>query len=304
MLSMLAYIALAWNLSNKILIPRPSNLELSKTRIAANWNTTYEAIMEKFPIPSDFSVQTDDGFTLKGWHFTHPDTADCAVVLAHGWTATKEGVLKYADIYWDCGCDLVMYDQRGHGESGGEYGTGGVLEKEDLIKVTHWVKQTLGFKAEQIAWMGSSWGASAVLQAGTMDEKVAFIVADSPFQDWYSAVFERAIRMYGDKIEWISSGVMAMVSYRSGVDYKTASALKAAPNIKIPVLLIHSKTDEQTASSQSINISKQLPKGKYVFHHNEWGGGHTQDVIINPEGYADLVADFLEEFGLEFGDCQ
>lgn len=303
-LGTMAYLFLAWNLSNKILHPRPSNLQLSKARMVENWNTTYEAVMAPFPAPSDFSVQTHDDLTLKGWYFKQADTAKCAVILAHGWTATKEGAMKYANIYWDCACDLIVYDQRGHGESDDAYGTAGVLEKKDLITVTQWLKQTTDFKAEQIAWVGSSWGASAVIQAATMDEKVAFAVADSPFQDWYSAIFERAVVMYGAGIEWLAPSIMGIVSYRSGIDYQDASALKAAPHIKIPVLLIHSKTDEQTASSQSVNISKQMPKDKHVFHHTDWGGKHTQDVLINPEGYAELVAEFVEKFELGFGECR
>lgn len=300
----LAYAALTWKLSNIVLTTRPSNLELSKSRMVTNWNTTYDAIMEKFPAPKDFSITTKDGVHLKAWHLERPDTANCAAILVHGFTATKEGALKYANIYWDCGCDLFLYDQRGHGESDDAYPTGGIKESEDLIEVTQWVKQNTRFQAHQIAWVGSSWGAAAALQAGVSDEEVAFIVADSPFQDWYSAIFERAVRMYGDGVEWVGPSVMALVGFRAGIATEEASVLKAAPHVKIPVLLIHSKTDAQTASSQSVNIAEQLPKDYSVFHHTDWGSRHTLDVVARPNDYAELVRDFVHQFDLTFGDCK
>jgi len=197
----------------------------------------------------------------------------------------------------DCPCNLVFYDQRAHGASGETYPTGGILESKDLYAVTSWVNQQKNIPFDRIGWLGSSWGAAASLQAGAMDQDVAFIIADSPFQDWYSAVFERAILEYGSYVKLLAPTVFTIVNFKTGVNYKNASALLSANKINEPVLLIHSKTDPETSSSQSVNISKNLRSPHSVFYETEWGNLHTQDVVNDPENYKILVDKFFMDIG-------
>ncbi len=249
--------------------------------------------MDSLPTPSDFSVTSVDGVEIKGKYFQKSDTTQCAVILSHGWTDTWEGSLKYTSVLTDCRCDLVLYDHRAHGKSGGDYPTGGIKEAKDLLAITDWVEKEKQLTPQQIGWLGASWGGATVLSAGADSKNVAFIIADAPFQDWYSAIFERAIRDYGAGVNFVSVGVMSMVNWRAGVDYRNASALKAASKIEEPVLLIHSQADSETSSQQSVNISKQLNLSASVFHHLDWGSDHTRDVLFNKERYKALLNDFL-----------
>jgi len=294
----IGYGYLSWSLSNLILYPHSSS-ELTKSRIVNVWGKTYESFMDSLPIPSDFSVASFDGAEIKGKYFQKSDTTHCAVILSHGWTDTWEGSLKYTSVLTDCLCDLVLYDHRAHGTSGGDYPTGGIKEAKDLLAVTDWVQKEKNLFEKQIGWLGASWGASAVLSAGADSKNVAFIIADAPFQDWYSAIFERAIKDYGVGVKFVSAGVMGMVNWRAGIDYRNASALKAASKIEEPVLLIHSQADSETNSQQSVNISKKLNPKTTTFHHLGWGSDHTRDVLFNTERYKGLVNDFLE--GLDGG---
>ena len=287
------YAYLSWSFSNLILHPN-SSMELTKSRITSNWGKSFDTIMDSLPSPSDFSVVSFDGIQIKGKYFQKADTTQCAVILAHGWTDTWAGSLKYVPVLEDCSCDLVFYDHRAHGESGGDFPTGGIKESKDLLAVTEWVQEKKGLSNQQIGWLGASWGAVAVLEAGADAKNVAFIIADAPFQDWYSAIFERAIRDYGFVVNVVSAGVMGMVNWRAGVDYREASALEAASKIEEPVLLIHSQTDRETNSQQSVNISKQLNPKNSTFHHLDWGGDHTRDVLFSTDRYKDLVNDFLK----------
>lgn len=302
---LLAFIGLCWFFSGKIIQPNASSLELDRAKITGKWNwgTTAEELMINLSEPEVFSLISEDEITIKGWYFQHPDTADCGVVMAHGWSASRIGMLKFADVFWDCGCDLVLYDHRMHGESGAAAATAGIKEKMDLIKVTEWLQKRKSFTNQQIAWVGESWGAATVLQAGSLDKDIAFIVADSPFQDWDSAIFERAIRDYGDWVSMIAPSVMKLVDWRAGVDHNQASPKEAVKNIKEPVFLIHSQTDPETASTQSVNIAKNLNPDNSRFHHTNWGSLHVQDIITRPEEYRALLYDFIQEEVGFFGRC-
>lgn len=289
----LMYLAISWVLSNRVLKPNASH-EKTVEKIATYWGTTYEDLMSVLPKPTDFSVTTFDQLRLKGKYFNVSDSAQCAIIMAHGWGVTWANMLKYVPTISDCGCNLVMYDHRAHGKSGGDYGTGGINEAKDLLVVTEWLQKKYGFTDKQVGWFGSSWGAAAALTAGANAKNVAFIIADAPFQNWYSAVFERAERDYGNGITLIAPGVMQIVNFRAEVDYLDASVLNIADQIEEPVLLIHSQADQATGSIQSVNISKKLNTNS-TFHHTRWGNKHVMDVVNNQKEFKELVDEFLKK---------
>ena len=289
----------SWMLSNRILFP-VSSLEQTKSRITNEWGTTYEAMLADLPEPQDFSFNSFDETPIKGKYFAKSDTTDCAIIFSHGWTSTWAGMLKYVPVLSDCHCDLVLYDHRAHGESGGVYATGGVKEAKDLLALTEWVKKEKDYTGEQIGWVGASWGGATVLTAGAASENVAFIIADAPFQNWTSAIFERGVRDYGTGVNMLIYPVMNLVGWRAGINYEDASAVNIASKIEEPVLLIHSQQDSQTASSQSVNIAAKLNPSTSSFHHTDWGGDHTHDVRINKERFQELINTFLAEKASHF----
>lgn len=298
------YFYLSYSLSQRIVHPPKRSIATSKKTIDDRWGFPLADLESKLSSPIDFTAYSSfDSTAIKGWYYKQDSTANCAVILAHGWSDNRLGVLNFGQLFWDCGCDIVTFDHRGHNESGGIYATGGFKEKFDLISVTEWLQKRTGYQDHQIGWMGSSWGASAVLQAGALDKDVRFIMAESPFQDWYTAVFERAIIEYGPIIEWISPAVMWMVNLQTGIDYQDASALKAASNIKEPVLLIHSKQDQETASSQSVNISKKLNPQNSEFHHLSWGASHCRSLRARPDEFRTIVYKFLGDKAAGWGVC-
>lgn len=295
--------AMAWFFSNIILFPTNTEMADDIRAMPDKWGLSYEEIMQNLVEPDTFSVQSIDEVRISGWFFDHPTPAQCGVIYAHGWGSSRAGMLKYADLFWDCGCDLVFYDHRMHNESGGIVATAGIKEKVDLLKVTEWLRENHNYEAQQIAWFGESWGGATVLQAGAMEEDVAFIVADSPFESWNSAIFERAERLYGKWLLTLAPAIMWTVDKRAGVNHNDASPIAAAKHIEEPVFLIHSQTDEATASSQSVHIAEQLNPKSSVFHHTDWGSTHVQDIITRPDEYRDLLYAFIQDRVGQFGRC-
>jgi uncharacterized protein len=301
------YIYLSWFFSGLILHP---DLEQRKERVAV-----IEDIRKNGPKPGsamaaikapyeEFELKTEDGTAIKGWHFSQSDTPTCAAIISHGWTSSRVGALNFAHVFDSCGCDIVVYDHRVHGESTGDFAGGGDIESKDLIAITDWLIGKTGLKDNQIGWVGISWGGATVLEAGGTGREMAFIWADAPFQDWHTAIFERAIRDYGGWVKMLPFGVYAAYKMRTGFHPNDANAAEAAKNIKIPVFLFHSKTDEATGSQQSVNINKNLNPEKSVFVHGEWGGLHGKDIVDNKEVYSASFYNFLKKYAPNFGNCQ
>ena len=302
-LLLLSYVGLSWFFSGLIIEPNPEQRK-EKTAAIAEINAkgpAYGSTMAALPEKENIEITTDEGVILKGWYFPMSDTAKCAVIMAHGWTSTRTGMLKYTPLFDNCGCDIVMYDHRVHGESEGGNATGGVMEGKDLLKVTDYVQERTGLPDNKIGWVGVSWGGATVLHAGSSGKEVAFILSDAPFDKWHSAIFERAIRDYGSWVNLLTSGVYAAVSWRTdGTNVRAANTAEAARSIKAPVFLFHSKMDEATASWQSENINKNLDPNNSVFHHTEWGGGHGKDITENKDKFIAVWNEFMQQFAPDF----
>lgn len=296
----LIYMGISWTFAEKIILPKTSP-EKSFKRLA-NDGLDHEKMMADLPQPQGFEIYSEDSTSIKGWYFKQDSTAECAVVLAHGWTATKISMLRYYHLFDECDCDIVMYDHRAHGESGGTYATGGILEKLDLIAVTNWLSNETKLPMSKIGWLGVSWGGATVLQAGSIQKDIGFIIADAPFQTWKTAITERALVDYGSWVNFFTPMVFTIVNWRTGIDHKDANSALLAAEIEAPVLLIHSKDDSQTASTQSVNIAKNLNKNSR-FHHLTWGSDHSKDITQNKERYTLLVSDFLAKRVGNIGTC-
>ncbi len=293
---LISYVGISFMLSNRVLNPN-SSMERTLEEIPIYWPVTYEDLMALLPQPEEVSIEGFEGISLHGQYFDASELDKCLFIFAHGWGRNWPNMLKYYPMVLQCGCDILMYDHRVHGMSEGNYPTGGIKEAKDLLKVTKWAKENKGYELNRVAWFGSSWGAGAALIAGAEDLNPAFIVADSPYQDWYAAIFERAIEDYGQGIQLIAPGVMQVVNFRSGVNYKEASPFESVKSITEPVLLIHSQSDPETNSNQSVNISKNLNEGS-IFHHTQWGNEHVMDVLNNTEEMKGLLVEFIKQNNL------
>ncbi|MEL6659788.1 MAG: alpha/beta hydrolase [Bacteroidota bacterium] len=293
---LLAYLGLAYYFSNLVIHPpRRTNPEV-KGLMQVRAGIDIDTFRQKMPAGETFIANSlADETELIGTYFAQ-DSSQCAVIISHGYGSTRLSMMKYAPIWYDCGCDVVVYDHRAHGESAGRFGTGGTLEALDLHGVTDWTVEKTGLTRQQIGWMGESWGGSAVLQAGATGEDVAFIIAESAFQDWETAVFERAQITYGGWIAWMKPAVFTIASWRIGTDAWEASPLKKAPSIEEPTLVLHSQADAETASEQSVNVAAALPQESSRFHHLDWGAKHGNNVFTKPAEYEELLMDFVADY--------
>lgn len=281
-LVLVLYTGICYYFSTRVLVPPRKALQ------------DPQELVERYGTYDEVSVETADGLQLNGWLFENPDTTQCGVILVHGHGSNRYGMRHWMPYFWMKGCDVMMYDHRAHGESEGTYGTFGIKESEDLLWIHDLFKEATALENSQISWVGSSWGAATVLHAGPEVNDLAFILSDSPFRDLNAAVMERAIRDYGSWIKLLKPTIYALVKWRAGFDPEQANTVARASKVQIPVILIHSRTDEATSSDQSEAIAAAMSDQVVTFHHTDWGSDHVKDVQNYPERYWGLVDDFLE----------
>ncbi|XMO25115.1 alpha/beta hydrolase [Leptospira sp. 'Mane'] len=248
-------------------------------------------------LPEPETLRFQNGtISIQSWFFKNPKKKKCGVILLHGHTGTRWGILKYTPLFWKRGCSLFVYDARHHGESSGEFGTYGFYEKFDLDKGIEYFSEVSGIPEEKIGALGESYGAATVLQLSNVRKEVAFIIAESPYKDMRSIIEKRAVELYGYPILVVSAVAFQIAELRANFLVEDTSPLKAASQISAPVLLIHSKTDEFTPYEHSVEILEAIPGKKKKLFITEWGAAHSKSINTNYKEVENSVDAFIKEF--------
>ena len=128
-------------------------------------------------------TSTVDGIALRGW-FLPAAGSDRAVVIIHGRNSTRTGdngeLVPHAGALVDGGYNVLLFDFRAHGESGGLRYTLGAAEQRDVLGAVAYL-ESRGFPPDRMGFWAHSMGAATVLLAAGASPDVRNIVADSSF---------------------------------------------------------------------------------------------------------------------------
>ena len=166
------------------------------------------------------------------------------VVLLHGMGESKASV-PYPGVATklaEAGFDAVLIDLRGHGRSGGKYTTYGAKEKYDVRAVVDALLES-DQMTEPVYAFGANLGASVAIQYAAIDPRCKAVMAISPYQDAISIGWQicrfNAPTMSVEHFERVTDRSGAIADF----DPAEASAVNAARQLKIPLLLIHGALD-------------------------------------------------------------
>ncbi|MET3195593.1 alpha/beta hydrolase [Bacillus sp. OAE603] len=239
-----------------------------------------------------FTVPSHYGYQLKGFLYEMYDTNKW-VIITHGVTVNKNNSIKYVELFLKLGFNVLTYDHRRHGESGGNTTSYGFYEKYDLQTIIHYLKDLKGHILFGIH--GESMGAATLLQyAGFVEDSADFYISDCSF-----STFEEQL-VYRLKVEynipkWLILPVASIwLKIREGFWIKDISPLDAIPHIKNPILFIHSKPDLYIPYSHSMQLYDAKTQGRRELFLTE-NGGHAMSLNENKSEYYAAVSSFLDE---------
>ena len=123
----------------------------------------------------DVHFAATDGVPIDGWWIpamnlarageTPPFTpGDRTVILATGW-ANKANQLMLARELVPHGYNVLTFDFRAHGDSGGQISSFGDLERRDVLGAVRWVRASHPQQSRQVLGLGISMGGAALLAA-------------------------------------------------------------------------------------------------------------------------------------------
>ena len=253
------------------------------------------------PQPEAVTIANGD-IELSAWYFANSDTAGCAVVVTHGFTGNKAQMLAPgAKLFFERGCDILVYDLRGHGASSRGLLTYGYLDKEDQMAVIDWLMERTGLSDDRIGLWGVSYGAATSIQTAAARPGLAFVIADASYSSMPDIAAVQADKQIGVWARAFLPGALAVAGWRAGFDPSEASPEESIRGLEAPVLLVHSTTDAFTPSNQSEAIYAAADPDRTRLILTRYGAPHGESFWTAPVEYTGYVDAFLEDFGLDFG---
>jgi uncharacterized protein len=228
----------------------------SETAIAARFGATLQEV----------SIRASDGSKLRSW-FANPAVANGdAVILLHGVGDNREGMFGFAELFLANGFAVLVPDSRGQGESGGEFPTYGVKERDDVHRWFDWLKTKDHPRC--IFGMGESMGAAILLQAVEKETRFCAVVAESSFASFRQIAYIRVGQLIGTGA-WLGRVILrpaVELAFFYGritrrVNLTEASPEKSVVRSRVPIFLIHGLADNNIPPQQSERIRAQNPSG-------------------------------------------
>ena len=206
-----------------------------------------------------------EGVNLQGWRGESSGKRRGTLIYLHGVADNRASGAGVLERFRKRGFDVIAYDSRAHGESGGEACTYGYFEKQDLRRVL----DTVG--PGPIVLVGSSLGAAVALQLAANDRRISAVVAAEAFADFRTVATERAPFFF-------TSATIErafQIAEREGhFQINAVSPVSAAREISAPVLIIHGALDTDTPPDHARRIFAALAGPKRLIlvpgaRHNE-----------------------------------
>jgi fermentation-respiration switch protein FrsA (DUF1100 family) len=241
--------------------------------------------------PVSFSSPLD-GTPLKGWYMPASPSTGRAIVIAPGIDDNRlvGGVtLDLAPTLIAAGFDVLAFDLRGEGESGGGPITFGAREQWDVLGA---VEEARSRGAARVGVLAFSLGAGAAILAAARSDAIDALVTDSAFAD-LGETLRRELERDGVPAPIVSYGLL-FYPLLAGTDLGTVSPVSAIGDVAPrPILLIHGTADETVG----VEDSERLLAAAGASTTERWlvpGGRHTRSYFIDPEAYAAKVSAFFE----------
>lgn len=257
------------------------------------------------PTPSDICCQTpadagfeyetvhftsEDGVTLAGWYI--PSQNGAAVILLHGYGANRLEMLERGHFLAEQGYGVLLYDLRGHGESGGDKRAYGWPDVQDVAAAVTFLTERPEIERQRIGVFGFSIGGQIAVRAAAELESIQAVVSDgtgmvdnrdSPSPD----SFEQGLFYIGNFI------VFKGTALRSGL--RTPDSVREiigdiAPQ---PILLIAGGNEggiERQINEAYFELAQE-PKTLWVIPE----AGHGKGLSVRPEEYKEHILTFFDE---------
>ena len=208
-----------------------------------------------------------DHVRLNGWFFpadTNSSRAALAVLVCHGNAGNISHRLNLFQALLATGVNVFVFDYRGYGRSQGRPSEEGTYQ--DAQAVYRWLREK-GFAGSNIVAYGESLGGGVAAELALREPLGGLIL-----QSTFTSVPDLGAELF----PWLP------VRWLATIHYDTRTKL---PRIKVPILVMHSRTDEIVAFGHSEKNFAAANEPKLFW---ELSGSHNDSIDDQPRFIAGI----------------
>ena len=239
------------------------------------------------------TIKSYDGLKLHGLWIPASNPKG-TVLLAHGYRSTYlvdfGPALNY---YHDLGFNLLIPDQRAHGESEGKLITFGVKEARDMML---WVDyHNAHLAAVPLILSGLSMGASTVIYMTGLNlpGNVKGIIADCGFTspaEILGTIFRKVTHLHALPALLVTELLARTIA---GISLWQCDSRKLLAKCKIPIVMIHGREDGFVPCEMTEQAYRACSSPKQILLVD--GADHGVSFIVARERYLSLIETFLND---------
>ena len=235
----------------------------------------------------DTRIPTADNGFLEVWRIEPDMPSKGIVVLAHGWSRNRDRMVNRAKMFGRWGYTTIIHSARDHGNSSKCRLMNGIRFGEDIEAVLKWINEPVILYGHSAGAAGAVIAASRhlhlvklmYLEGSYAETKTALLSLYKSFNKYFGLIFGPGIVFWMDKF-----------LYRNKLGPLSPKTL--APNINVPVLLIHGEKDMTFPVKFAQTLAQSFPNNRVRLWIAK-GAGHSDSSFKT--GYKSEIRKFLNE---------
>jgi pimeloyl-ACP methyl ester carboxylesterase len=259
------------------------------------WHQTNPPRRAVGPVPKDFPFaveevrfQAQDGMPLAGWFLPCPGATRVAVLL-HGGRRNRLAMVPHARLLREHGYAVLLYDARGHGESGDAPDSFGWHETRDLLGAMDYLR---GRGFHEFGLLGLSQGGITIALAADRLRDLRWVVLECTPAD-VRDIFDHDSRSTVGLPGWLAGAlVVPMLEWRLGVTFKDYVPRDTVAKLHCPMFIIAGDADVRVLPAEAREVFDHANKPKYFWLIS--GVGHTNFYATIGKAYEGPLLRFID----------
>jgi fermentation-respiration switch protein FrsA (DUF1100 family) len=244
-------------------------------------------------------ASTTGGVRLSGW-FMPSGQSTSTVILAHGYRQyrmNESASLPMAQVLVRHGFNVLAFDFRGCGKSGGDEVTLGQDEPGDILGAIAFLKSRAAHHRIRVGILGFSLGATTALEAARLDQAdIDAVVSDSAFANLFAYVRDHADTFTHLPAIPFNQTILWVTPLLTGLDPQKVNALTTVQALpRTPLFFIAGTADTTISDRDSVDLYAAAVSP----HKTLWlvpGGTHAASYDKQPEQYKQRVLAFFVRY--------
>ena len=272
------------------------DIEKSYTRYVEN--NLFDEALYNSASKEDITLKSFDGLNLTSTLIMNENPTNKFIILVHGVSICYVGSLKYFDIFYKNGFNVLIVNQRRHGKSEGKYSTYGFYEKYDVNMWIEYLKSRFGNDII-LGLHGESMGAGTVMETIPLNDSIKFVIEDCGYSNFHELIGFQITHEYKNRlVRKILRPSLIFANFfmktKAKFSMKKIVPIDIVASTSLPMMFVHGKEDYFVPWYMAVDLYKAKTKGYKELYLVE-GAKHAEALEVNKILYEKKIMTFIEK---------